>query len=68
MARHDGEQLLLVLSALLMDGCQQCLYSQGTADMVYENRMTSSYEVGIGPFGSITRDSHLSKSMTWCEF
>ncbi|XP_016374982.1 zona pellucida sperm-binding protein 4-like [Sinocyclocheilus rhinocerous] len=26
--------------------------------VVYENRMTSSYEVGIGPFGSITRDSH----------
>ncbi|XP_026112422.1 zona pellucida sperm-binding protein 4-like, partial [Carassius auratus] len=27
--------------------------------VVYENRMTSSYEVGIGPYGSITRDSHL---------
>ncbi|XP_016093408.1 zona pellucida sperm-binding protein 4-like [Sinocyclocheilus grahami] len=26
--------------------------------VVYENRMTSSYEVGMGPFGSITRDSH----------
>ncbi|XP_067255484.1 zona pellucida sperm-binding protein 4-like isoform X2 [Chanodichthys erythropterus] len=26
--------------------------------VVYENRMTSSYEVGIGPLGSITRDSH----------
>ncbi|XP_073692681.1 zona pellucida sperm-binding protein 4-like [Garra rufa] len=26
--------------------------------VVYENRMTSSYEVGVGPFGSITRDSH----------
>ncbi|XP_026113861.1 zona pellucida sperm-binding protein 4-like [Carassius auratus] len=26
--------------------------------VVYENRMTSSYEVGIGPYGSITRDSH----------
>ncbi|XP_057210792.1 zona pellucida sperm-binding protein 4-like [Triplophysa rosa] len=25
--------------------------------VVYENRMTSSYEVGIGPLGSITRDS-----------
>ncbi|XP_042603016.1 zona pellucida sperm-binding protein 4-like isoform X2 [Cyprinus carpio] len=25
--------------------------------VVYENRMTSSYEVGIGPYGSITRDS-----------
>ncbi|XP_039516104.1 zona pellucida sperm-binding protein 4-like [Pimephales promelas] len=26
--------------------------------VVYENRMVSSYEVGIGPLGSITRDSH----------
>ncbi|XP_052436684.1 zona pellucida sperm-binding protein 2-like [Carassius gibelio] len=26
--------------------------------VVYENRMTSSYEVEIGPYGSITRDSH----------
>uniref|UniRef100_A0A674EGM6 Zona pellucida sperm-binding protein 4 n=2 Tax=Salmo trutta TaxID=8032 RepID=A0A674EGM6_SALTR len=26
--------------------------------VVYENSMTSSYEVGIGPRGSITRDSH----------
>ncbi|XP_035656093.1 zona pellucida sperm-binding protein 4-like [Oncorhynchus keta] len=26
--------------------------------VVYENSMTSSYDVGIGPRGSITRDSH----------
>ncbi|CAB1326055.1 unnamed protein product [Coregonus sp. 'balchen'] len=26
--------------------------------VVYENSMTSSYEVGVGPRGSITRDSH----------
>ncbi|XP_059367353.1 zona pellucida sperm-binding protein 4-like [Carassius carassius] len=26
--------------------------------VVYENQMTSSYEVGVGPLGSITRDSH----------
>ncbi|XP_067274483.1 zona pellucida sperm-binding protein 4-like isoform X16 [Pseudorasbora parva] len=26
--------------------------------VVYENRMTSLYEVGVGPLGSITRDSH----------
>ena len=25
--------------------------------VVYENRMSSLYEVGVGPFGSITRDS-----------
>uniref|UniRef100_A0A673I3M1 Zona pellucida sperm-binding protein 4 n=1 Tax=Sinocyclocheilus rhinocerous TaxID=307959 RepID=A0A673I3M1_9TELE len=30
--------------------------------VVYENRMTSSYEVGIGPFGSFTRDSHFDVS------
>lgn len=26
--------------------------------VVYNNYMSSSYEVGIGPKGSITRDSH----------
>uniref|UniRef100_A0A672MK13 Zona pellucida sperm-binding protein 4 n=1 Tax=Sinocyclocheilus grahami TaxID=75366 RepID=A0A672MK13_SINGR len=39
--------------------CAPCCYSQEDRGyVVYENRMTSSYEVGIGPFGSITRDSH----------
>ncbi|XP_054631683.1 uncharacterized protein LOC129181055 [Dunckerocampus dactyliophorus] len=28
-----------------------------TGIIVYENRMTSSYEVGVGPLGAITRDS-----------
>ncbi|XP_026099842.1 zona pellucida sperm-binding protein 4-like [Carassius auratus] len=31
---------------------------EDSRSVVYENRMTSSYEVGIGPYGSITRDSH----------
>ncbi|XDV13911.1 hypothetical protein PO909_002214 [Leuciscus waleckii] len=35
--------------------------------VVYENRMTSSYEVGIGPLGSITRDSHFEYSATSVE-
>ncbi|KTF72875.1 hypothetical protein cypCar_00050464, partial [Cyprinus carpio] len=35
--------------------------------VVYENRMTSSYEVGIGPYGSITRDSHFEYSGTSVE-
>ncbi|KAM7414357.1 hypothetical protein PAMA_019260 [Pampus argenteus] len=26
--------------------------------ITYENRMTSSFEVGVGPYGIITRDSH----------
>ncbi|XP_066542331.1 zona pellucida sperm-binding protein 4-like [Hoplias malabaricus] len=26
--------------------------------VVYENKMSSSYEVGLGPLGAITRDSH----------
>ncbi len=60
--RHDGEQLLLVLFCFAYDGLDVnsvCFYSQeDSGDVVYENRMTSSYEVGIGPFGSITRDSH----------
>ncbi|TRY56105.1 hypothetical protein DNTS_015237 [Danionella cerebrum] len=32
--------------------------SEGGGYIVYENRMISSYEVGVGPLGSITRDSH----------
>ncbi|KAA0720431.1 Zona pellucida sperm-binding protein 4 [Triplophysa tibetana] len=35
--------------------------------VVYENRMTSSYEVGIGPLGSITRDSQFEYSATAVE-
>ncbi|KAG1932812.1 zona pellucida sperm-binding protein 2 isoform 1 preproprotein [Pimephales promelas] len=35
--------------------------------VVYENRMVSSYEVGIGPLGSITRDSHFEYSATSVE-
>ncbi|XP_059379869.1 zona pellucida sperm-binding protein 4-like isoform X3 [Carassius carassius] len=31
---------------------------EDSGSVVYENRMTSSYEVGIGPYGSITRDGH----------
>ncbi len=57
--RHDGEQLLLVLFCFAYGLDANRLYSQeDSGDVVYENRMTSSYEVGIGPFGSITRDSH----------
>ncbi|XP_072544751.1 zona pellucida sperm-binding protein 4-like [Salminus brasiliensis] len=26
--------------------------------VIYENKMSSSYEVGVGPLGAITRDSH----------
>ncbi|KAK6320122.1 hypothetical protein J4Q44_G00092290 [Coregonus suidteri] len=32
--------------------------TEETDTIVYENRMSSSYQVGVGPFGSITRDSH----------
>ncbi|CAF92944.1 unnamed protein product, partial [Tetraodon nigroviridis] len=32
--------------------------SEENGYIVYENHMSSSYEVGIGPKGSITRDSH----------
>ncbi|XP_061550360.1 zona pellucida sperm-binding protein 4-like [Phycodurus eques] len=35
--------------------------------VVYENHMSSSYEVGIGPRGSITRDSHFEYSGTAVE-
>ena len=34
------------------------LLQEDSGYVVYDNRMTSSYEVGIGPLGSITRDSH----------
>uniref|UniRef100_A0A3B3TCW0 Zona pellucida sperm-binding protein 4 n=1 Tax=Paramormyrops kingsleyae TaxID=1676925 RepID=A0A3B3TCW0_9TELE len=33
--------------------------------VVYENRMSSSYEVGVGPLGSITRDSLYELSPWW---
>ncbi|KAI4905250.1 hypothetical protein NFI96_024614 [Prochilodus magdalenae] len=33
------------------------LDQDGGSHIIYENKMSSSYEVGIGPFGSITRDS-----------
>ncbi|KAM3865635.1 zona pellucida sperm-binding protein 4-like [Diretmus argenteus] len=32
--------------------------TEENGNVVYENHMSSSYEVGIGPRGSITRDSH----------
>lgn len=45
--------------------CIKCLMKHTNASIlqeesyiVYENHMSSSYEVGIGPRGSITRDSH----------
>ncbi|NP_001118072.1 zona pellucida glycoprotein 2.3 precursor [Oncorhynchus mykiss] len=31
--------------------------TEETDTIIYENRMSSSYQVGVGPFGSITRDS-----------
>lgn len=34
------------------------LVLQENGYIIYENHMSSSYEVGIGPKGSITRDSH----------
>lgn len=38
--------------------CTQLSALQEEGYIVYENHMTSSYEVGLGPKGSITRDSH----------
>lgn len=36
-------------------------YSQEEGDhLIYENRITSSYEYGIGHLGSITRDTDYS--------
>uniref|UniRef100_A0AAY5KH56 Zona pellucida sperm-binding protein 4 n=1 Tax=Esox lucius TaxID=8010 RepID=A0AAY5KH56_ESOLU len=32
--------------------------SEGVGQIVYENRLSSSYEVTVGPVGAITRDSH----------
>lgn len=38
---------------------RDCFHLQEEQDyVVYENHMSSSYEVGVGPRGSITRDSH----------
>ncbi|XP_040026904.1 zona pellucida sperm-binding protein 4 [Gasterosteus aculeatus] len=33
-------------------------FKEEEGHVVYENHMSSSYEVGVGPRGSITRDSH----------
>ncbi|XP_074507404.1 zona pellucida sperm-binding protein 4-like isoform X1 [Sebastes fasciatus] len=38
--------------------CGTTLKVEEEGYVVYENHMSSSYEVGIGPRGSITRDSH----------
>ncbi|XP_012734411.1 zona pellucida sperm-binding protein 4 isoform X1 [Fundulus heteroclitus] len=38
--------------------CGTTLKQNDEGYVVYENHMASSYEVGIGPKGSITRDSH----------
>ncbi|MEQ2187758.1 hypothetical protein GOODEAATRI_007864 [Goodea atripinnis] len=38
--------------------CGTTLTQNEEGFVVYENHMVSSYEVGIGPKGSITRDSH----------
>ncbi|XP_032421034.1 zona pellucida sperm-binding protein 4-like [Xiphophorus hellerii] len=38
--------------------CGTTLKQNDEGYVVYENHMVSSYEVGIGPKGSITRDSH----------
>uniref|UniRef100_A0A672JC32 Zona pellucida sperm-binding protein 4 n=1 Tax=Salarias fasciatus TaxID=181472 RepID=A0A672JC32_SALFA len=38
--------------------CGTMLKEDEAGYVVYENHMSSSYEVGIGPRGSITRDSH----------
>ncbi|KAA0702826.1 Zona pellucida sperm-binding protein 4 [Triplophysa tibetana] len=41
----------------LLGGNEAPFGSEENGYVVYENRVTSSYEVGIGPRGSITRDS-----------
>ncbi|XP_030649786.1 zona pellucida sperm-binding protein 4-like [Chanos chanos] len=38
--------------------CGTTMMEEGDDYIVYENIMSSSYEVGVGPLGSITRDSH----------
>ncbi|KAM8728302.1 zona pellucida sperm-binding protein 4-like isoform 1-T1 [Acanthopagrus schlegelii] len=41
-----------------MTACGTILKVEEQDYVVYENHMSSSYEVGVGPRGSITRDSH----------
>lgn len=43
---------------LTFSSCTQLYAPQEDGYIVYENHMTSSYDVGMGPKGSITRDSH----------
>uniref|UniRef100_A0AAQ4PQH6 Zona pellucida sperm-binding protein 4 n=1 Tax=Gasterosteus aculeatus aculeatus TaxID=481459 RepID=A0AAQ4PQH6_GASAC len=42
-------------------------FKEEEGHVVYENHMSSSYEVGVGPRGSITRDSHFEYSDTSVE-
>lgn len=51
------KELFFLLHQILMKNTNASIL-QEESYIVYENHMSSSYEVGIGPRGSITRDSH----------
>ncbi|KAF4099980.1 hypothetical protein G5714_020110 [Onychostoma macrolepis] len=53
---RDGQFVVVVSRDVTLP--RLSLDSEDSGYVVYENSMTSSYEVGIGPFGAITRDSH----------
>lgn len=49
--------LYLIVSDSNKDWCSANLLQEEPGYIIYENRMSSSYEVAIGPNGIITRDS-----------
>ncbi|KAI4885417.1 hypothetical protein NFI96_018050, partial [Prochilodus magdalenae] len=52
-----GTTVAFTIYQFPVTACGTRVYEEG-GYMVYENAMTSSYEVGVGPLGVITRDSH----------
>uniref|UniRef100_A0A4W5RTW2 Zona pellucida sperm-binding protein 4 n=1 Tax=Hucho hucho TaxID=62062 RepID=A0A4W5RTW2_9TELE len=54
--------------AVLLASLQPLPYTSSLGYVVYENRMVSSYNVRMGPRGSITRDSHFESFLCKIEF
>ncbi|CAL8356954.1 unnamed protein product [Lota lota] len=53
---HVDSNSLFAIYHFPVTGCGSVVMEEPGV-IIYENRMTSSYEVGVGPLGSITRDS-----------
>ncbi|CAK6972566.1 uncharacterized protein LOC128358306 isoform X1 [Scomber scombrus] len=54
---HVGSNSEFAIYQFPVTGCGSVVM-EASDSIYYENRMSSSYEVGVGPLGAITRDSH----------